>query len=83
MKAMKSTSSWRALARCRGADPELFHPAEDDEIAEDAARAVCVLCPVREPCLEYALTARERDGVWGGVTARERRRILRHRRKSA
>ena len=57
--------------------------AEGDERAEELARAICVLCPVRESCLEYALTARERDGVWGGMTARERRRILRHRRKSA
>ena len=81
--AMKTTSTWRTHARCRGADPDVFHPAEGDERAEELARAICVLCPVRESCLEYALTARERDGVWGGMTARERRRILRHRRKSA
>ena len=38
---------------------------------------------MREPCLEYALTAREKDGVWGGLTERERRRLVRQRRKSA
>jgi WhiB family redox-sensing transcriptional regulator len=34
-------------------------------------------------CLEYALANRERDGVWGGCTERDRRRIVRQRRKSA
>jgi WhiB family redox-sensing transcriptional regulator len=38
---------------------------------------------VRESCLEYAIINRERDGVWGGATERERRRIIRQRRKSA
>jgi WhiB family redox-sensing transcriptional regulator len=38
---------------------------------------------VREPCLEYALLAREKLGVWGGLSERERRRVLRQRRKSA
>jgi WhiB family transcriptional regulator, redox-sensing transcriptional regulator len=38
---------------------------------------------VREPCLEYAITSREHDGVWGGLTARERRRLIRQRRRTA
>ena len=52
---------------------------------EDAgeAKAICAQCPVRQACLEYALTNRERDGVWGGATERERRRIIRQRRKTA
>lgn len=47
------------------------------------AKSVCGGCPVRQPCLEWALHSRERDGVWGGATERERRRIIRQRRKSA
>jgi WhiB family redox-sensing transcriptional regulator len=38
---------------------------------------------VRHACLEHALANRERVGVWGGTTERERRRIVRQRRKSA
>jgi WhiB family redox-sensing transcriptional regulator len=38
---------------------------------------------VREACLEFALANREREGIWGGTTERERRRIHRQRRKSA
>lgn len=77
------TGTWREQARCRGVDPQIFHPVEDDESAADPAKAVCELCSVREACLEYALAAREKDGVWGGMTARERRRLLRQRRRTA
>jgi WhiB family transcriptional regulator, redox-sensing transcriptional regulator len=73
--------SWRQRAACRGVDPEVFYPATDEEAGD--AKEVCAVCSVRESCLEYALTNRERDGVWGGATERERRRILRQRRKSA
>lgn len=45
------------------------------EVAE--ARSVCGPCPVRSDCLEYALIADERWGVWGGLTAPERERIRR------
>ncbi len=67
--------SWRQEAACRGADPETFHPITDDEA--EAAKAICAGCPVRQPCLEHALSNREHEGIWGGTTARERRRMLR------
>ncbi len=73
--------SWRQRAACRGVDPDVFYPSSDEEAEE--AKAICAVCPVREPCLEYALANRERDGVWGGATERERRRLIRQRRKSA
>lgn len=73
--------SWRQRAACRGVDPDVFYPISDDEAEE--AKSICRICPVRESCLEYALANRERDGVWGGATERERRRMIRQRRKSA
>ena len=75
------TQPWRQYARCLGADPELFYHGPDDPAEE--AKAICRLCPVREPCLEHAITAREQQGVWGGYTAKERRRLVRQRRKTA
>ena len=75
------TQSWRSQARCRGLDPEIFYPQAEEE--DDEAKSICAQCPVRVPCLEYALSARERDGIWGGCTEKERRRIIRQRRKSA
>ena len=73
--------SWRQRAACRGVDPDIFYPSADEEAEE--AKSICGVCPVRESCLEYAILNRERDGVWGGATERERRRIIRQRRKSA
>jgi WhiB family redox-sensing transcriptional regulator len=75
------TSSWRDQAACRGLDPDIFYPVSDEDA--DMAKAVCATCPVREACLEHALVNRERDGIWGGATERERRRMVRQRRKSA
>ena len=75
------SASWRQAAACRGVDPEVFYPFSDEEAG--AAKAVCGRCPVRQPCLEFALSSREHDGVWGGATERERRRMLRQRRRSA
>jgi WhiB family redox-sensing transcriptional regulator len=75
------TSPWSSQAACRGLDPFIFFPADDDDAGP--AKAVCEQCIVVEACLEHALGAREREGVWGGCTERERRRILRRRRRAA
>jgi WhiB family redox-sensing transcriptional regulator len=72
---------WRQKAACRGVEPEIFYPISEEEAEE--AKAICDACPVQETCLEYALSNRERDGVWGGATERERRRMIRQRRRSA
>lgn len=74
-------ASWRQRAACQGIDAEIFYPSTDEE--GEAAKAICGVCPVRETCLEYALANREREGVWGGLNERERRRVSRQRRKSA
>ncbi|HXY44652.1 MAG TPA: WhiB family transcriptional regulator [Acidimicrobiales bacterium] len=74
-------ATWRQRAACRGLDPDIFYPVSDEDAWE--AKAVCDACPVRQPCLEHALAGREREGVWGGLTERERRRVLRQRRRTA
>jgi WhiB family redox-sensing transcriptional regulator len=81
LTAPRLTLKWRQHAACYGLDPQIFYPAIDEEAEE--AKAVCEDCPVRQPCLEYALAEREKEGVWGGATERERRRIIRQRRRSA
>lgn len=75
------TQSWRDKGACRGIDPEIFYPTDDD--AAEEAKAVCAVCAVRQACLEHALVSREKEGVWGGATERERRRIIRQRRRTA
>lgn len=69
------------LGACRGLDASIFYPDREDDA--DAAKRVCAECGVRQACLEYALAEREKAGVWGGATERDRRRILRQRRRSA
>ncbi len=73
--------TWRYRGACRGLDPEIFYPVAEEEAGP--AKDVCAACTVRQQCLEFALTNREREGVWGGATEKERRRILRQRRKTA
>ena len=73
------SSSWRQRAACRGVNPDVFYPASDEDA--EPAKAICNACPVRQACLEHALATRERDGIWGGATERERRRIIRQRRQ--
>lgn len=72
---------WRRHSACRGLDPEIFYPATDEEAA--VAKRVCHGCSVQETCLEFALQGREKEGVWGGASERERRRILRQRRRAS
>jgi WhiB family redox-sensing transcriptional regulator len=73
--------SWTARAACRRADPELFFPigssgpAALKQIA--AAKEICARCPVREQCLRFALGTGQDYGIWGGLTADERRRMRR------
>jgi WhiB family redox-sensing transcriptional regulator len=39
----------------------------------ERAKAVCKSCPVRRECLQFALATRQSDGIWGGMSERERR----------
>lgn len=57
--------------------PEVFFP-EDEPLAEAAhemeniAVRLCKQCPVKKLCMDYAITAREPYGIWGGTTASDR-----------
>ena len=64
---------WRELAACRGTDLGVFFPDRGE--SAEAARQVCAACPVRQPCLDYAITNRITHGIWGGLTERERRAL--------
>lgn len=58
-------------AACIGADPDLFYPEEAKPAR--AAKALCSGCPVREACLQWALDRNDHNGVWGGLTGKERK----------
>jgi WhiB family redox-sensing transcriptional regulator len=64
---------WRELAACRGIDLDVFFPGRGESAGP--ARCVCTACPVRQQCLDYAITNRITHGIWGGLTERERRAL--------
>ena len=61
------TDEWMTEGACYRSDTTVFF---DDP---DEARAICATCPVIDLCAGYALTCREKDGVWGGLTEGQRR----------
>jgi hypothetical protein len=49
-------------------------PEQSGESAEPARR-VCARCPVRQPCLDYAISHGITHGIWGGLAERDRRAL--------
>ncbi len=67
-------SAWRTRARCRGGDPDALFVRG---AAQNAAKRLCEGCPVLAECAGHALDNRIEVGIWGGMTERERRALLR------
>lgn len=74
-------TEWVTRRNCAETDPNVFFPSDGAGVI--AAQRVCRECPVKEPCREYALANNITHGVWGGTSERQRRRILRDRRRAA
>jgi len=80
--------SWKDEAACKGRTGLFFphesnKPGQTAEVAQQIrqAKAVCAECPVKVPCLDYALSIPgELQGIWGGRTLRQRRLLRRERR---
>jgi len=72
-------AEWMAEGKCREVAADTFFPS--DGLGVIRAQRICAKCPVAEQCLEYALENHIDHGVWGGRSERERRRILRARRR--
>jgi WhiB family redox-sensing transcriptional regulator len=73
---MTWNDDWASRAQCKQAKPdELFVKGA----AQNRAKQLCTGCPVKLECLAEALDNEMEWGVWGGMTERERRAILRKR----
>jgi WhiB family redox-sensing transcriptional regulator len=75
-----NSEEWRELGSCRQLDTGLFFPigqTGEAEVKIARAKKVCVGCPVRQACLEFAITTNQEYGVWGGHSEEERRVIRR------
>lgn len=65
---------WVTLAKCRDGDPDALFVRG---AAQRRAAAICRHCPVMLQCRADALDNRVEFGVWGGLTERQRRALLR------
>lgn len=77
---LEISTDWRERAACADYPTDLFFPAGETGPAEQQikrAKEVCARCEVADDCLLYALEANQRDGIWGGLTADERKRLRR------
>jgi WhiB family redox-sensing transcriptional regulator len=79
---VSAPGQWLDQARCVQADPELWFPERGGSVAD--AKRVCSRCPVRRECLDWAVRQPEAlQGIWGGLTAHERRKPRRQLRRAA
>lgn len=91
MTATVTPISWRALAACGDADPDLFAAPDSDKdekprtkaIRERRAQRVCASCLVTADCLDFAVSNSIEDGVWGGMTEHGRASMIRRNRRTA
>lgn len=65
---------WMKQAACLGSDPNLWFPERGQDTTY--AKSICDNeCPVRQECLEYALDNHMMVGIYGGLSARQRRAL--------
>ena len=67
---------WAQYGTCSGADPDALFV---QGAAQQQAKQVCMGCPVIAECLADSLDNHTEFGVWGGMTERERRALLKRR----
>ena len=73
--AVMDALDWQRRGACRGINRDIFFP---DDIPDPRALALCHRCPVKEACLDWALSHDE-VGIWGGLTDEQRTAINRRR----
>jgi WhiB family transcriptional regulator, redox-sensing transcriptional regulator len=80
--AVRSEEAWQLKALCRGPQAFVFFPpahseTKDEKLErEQVAKSMCTCCPVKRPCLDYALRIREPHGIWGGLNEFERKQLI-------
>ncbi len=85
MSVQQADDLWQMKAACRGPQASVFFPPshferkDEKEQREARAKEICAQCPVRKPCLDYALRIREPHGIWGGLNEMERKQLLQRR----
>lgn len=68
---MSRPTDWQMAAACRDADSTIFFPNAGEKGLP--AKSICYRCPVKEPCLDYALADPSLIGIWGGTSDVQRK----------
>lgn len=74
-------------AACRDKGPEMFFvdegPITNRSVRVAIAKAVtiCNSCPVQAECLMHSVNKPEEFGIWGGVTTKERKQLMKKNKK--
>jgi len=78
LRAVRPTwmKDWGRHGACSKAAPDALFVRG---AAQQAAKQVCVGCPVITECLADSLDNKTEFGVWGGMTERQRRALLKRR----
>lgn len=70
------------LGACVGDDdPDAWFAGPGERARREYAVRKCMSCPVRNECLELALS-RQFPGIWAGTSEKERKRLQRAQRRS-
>lgn len=79
LRTPKNISDFLTLSAAAGERGTPCHQAPEawfNKATQDDAAARCLKCPLMDGCLEFALTSKQTDGVWGGTTPLQRQEIL-------
>lgn len=74
-------AEWMREGLCAEVGGDYWFPAKGEPSA--IAKSICADCPVAAACLEYAITNRLDDGIWGGLGPVERARVRQNRKGAA
>lgn len=79
----KRTIAWREQAACKGKPQAVWYPTSAgtgnaNPSLYNPARRICERCPVMAECLDFALSTNQTEGMWGGLTPKERRERRAH-----
>jgi len=77
MQLSVASSPFDGTQLCTAYSTDIFYPEEYEEADVAQAKSICNNCWIKDKCLAYALSINEKEGVWGGTTPIERKRIRR------
>jgi hypothetical protein len=79
------TKAWQEDAECKGLDTNIFFPEvfgdQQNGMIWEQAKKICRACRVTDECLKSELSFEQvsgrRNGMWGGLTPKEREQLSR------